>query len=270
MHPITPIFHEKSFLIHISKVLFYLSYALHQEINAGFMEKVIVVTGASKGIGREVSRRLAYAGYYVVGIARNKPLETFQGDFFSCDLGDEKETEGLLKFLLDTYDVAGLVNNVGGGGPQPLGSIDLNILQSLYDINVRTAVQMTQGLVGRMKECNYGRIINFSSRAAFGVSGRTSYAAAKSALIACTRVWALELASFGITVNAIAPGPIETEEFRSIRPLGSSEEKELLARIPMGRVGTTGEVAAIVEFLLSEDAGFMTGQTLCVDGGGSL
>ena len=89
-------------------------------------------------------------------------------------------------------------------------------------------------------------------------------------MIGCTRVWALELAPFGITVNAIAPGPIETEMFRKIRPLGSEAEKELLACIPMGRVGEPKEVAAAIEFLFSDNAGFITGQTLCIDGGGSL
>lgn len=232
--------------------------------------KIIVVTGASKGIGLVTSQRLADAGYHVIGIARTNSIEVFPGDFFNCDLSNQAETENLLKVLLNTYDIAGLVNNVGAGGPQPLGEIDLEALMSLYNINVRTAVQMTQGLIGKMKEKKRGRIINLASRAIFGISGRTSYAAAKSALIGCTRVWALELASFGITVNAIAPGPIETEMFRKIRPLGSKEEKELLARIPMGRVGEPKEVAAAIEFLLSDDAGFITGQTLCIDGGGSL
>lgn len=232
--------------------------------------KTVVITGASKGIGLATSQRLAHAGYHVIGIARTKPEWVFPGEFFSCDLSSEKETEYIIKLLLERYDIASLVNNVGAGGPQPLGSIDLDTLRTLYDINVRTSVQMTQGLVGRMKERNWGRIINLASRAIFGVSGRTSYAAAKSALIGCTRVWALELASFGITVNAVAPGPIETETFRTIRPVGSPTETELLACIPMGRVGQPKEVAAAIEFLLSEDAGFITGQTLCVDGGGSL
>ena len=233
-------------------------------------KKTIVITGASKGIGWATSQRLATAGYNVIGIARKEPEEKFPGEFFSCDLSSEKETEHIIKLLLERYDIAGLVNNVGAGGPQPLGSIDLDTLRTLYDINVRIAVQMTQGLVIRMKERNWGRIINLASRAIFGVPGRTSYAAAKSALIGCTRVWALELASFGITVNAVAPGPIETEMFRNIRPLGSQAEKELLACIPMGRVGQPKEVAAAIEFLFSEDASFITGQTLCVDGGGSL
>lgn len=233
-------------------------------------KRTIVITGASKGIGWATTQRLANAGYHVVGIARKDSKEAFPGDFLPCDLSSENETEGLIKLLLERYEIDGLVNNVGAGGPQPLGSIDLEALRTLHDINVRTAVQMTQGLVGKMKERTWGRIINLASRAIFGISGRTSYAAAKSALIGCTRVWALELASFGVTVNAVAPGPIETEMFRAIRPLGSQAEKELLSSIPMGRVGQPHEVAAAIEFLLSEDAGFITGQTLCVDGGGSL
>lgn len=234
------------------------------------MKKTVVITGASKGIGLATSQRLAHRGYHVIGIARTEPEEIFPGEFFSCDLGNEQETERLIKILSDRYQIKALINNVGAGGPQPLGSIDLDILRTLYDINVRTAVQMTQGFVNRMKEQKWGRIINLASRAIFGVPGRTSYAAAKSALIGCTRVWALELAQFGITVNAIAPGPIETAMFRTIRPKGSLAEKELLTHIPMGRVGQTKEVAAAIEFLLSDDAGFITGQTLCVDGGGSL
>ncbi len=233
-------------------------------------KKTIVITGASKGIGWATSQRLSNAGYHVIGIARKEPEEAFPGEFFSYDLSSEQETERLIKMLLDRYDVAGLVNNVGAGGAQWLGSIHFDHLRTLYEVNVRTAVQLTQGLVGKMKEHHWGRIINLSSQAIFGIPGRTSYAAAKSALIGCTHVWALELASFGITVNAIAPGPIETAMLRAVRPVGSPEEKELLAGIPMGRIGKPNEVAAAIEFLLSEDAGFITGQTLCIDGGGSL
>ena len=183
--------------------------------------KTVVVTGASKGIGLATSYRLAQASYNVIGIARTKPVGAFHGKFFTCDLGNEDETEKLIVLLRNSFQIDALVNNVGAGGPQPLGSIDLATLKDLYDINVRTAVQMTQGLVGNMKNRNWGRIINLSSRAIFGIIGRTSYAAAKSALIGATRVWALELAPFKITVNAVAPGPIETEMFRRkfVRPV---------------------------------------------------
>lgn len=234
------------------------------------MNRTIVITGASRGIGKVTSQLLAESGYHIIGIARTKPEGIFPGEFFSCDLSSEKETDEMIKYLLDRYHVDGLINNVGAGGPEPLGSINLDSLKELFDINVRTAVQMTQGLISKMKEQKWGRIVNIASRAIFGVPGRTSYAAAKSALIGCTRVWALELASLGITVNAVAPGPIETDTFRTIRPAGSETEKELLAEIPMRRVGLPREVAATIKFLISEDAGFITGQTLCVDGGGSL
>jgi len=232
--------------------------------------KMVVITGASKGIGLATSERLNQAGYQVIGIARKKPAQKFPGQFFSCDLSSEEETEKLINLLRNSFEIDALVNNVGAGGRQPLGSIDLGTLRDLYDLNVRTAVQMTQGLFPSMKNRNWGRIINLSSRAIFGVPGRTSYAAAKSALIGCTRVWALELAPYNITVNVIAPGPIETEQFRSIRPAGSEAEKELLSYIPMKRIGKPMEIAAAIEYLLSEDAGFITGQTFCIDGGYSL
>ena len=232
--------------------------------------KTVVVTGASRGIGLATSQRLSKAGYHVIGLARQKPKETFPGEFLTCDLSKEKETSQVIQTLTANYRVLGLINNVGISGAQFLENINLNDLRLLYDVNVRTAVQMTQGLIDQMKKYKWGRIINLASRAIFGSPGRTSYAAAKSALIGCTRVWALELAPFGISVNAIAPGPIETDMFRAKRPIGGQKEKEVLATIPMQRIGHPQEIAAAIEFFLSEDAGFITGQTLCIDGGGSL
>src|SRR5690606_35252369 len=113
-------------------------------------------------------------------------------------------------------------------------------------------------------------IVNICSRVTHGAVNRTSYSAAKSALIGCTRTWALELAPYGITVYAVSPGPVETELFRPGHPEGGEAEQKALASIPMGRLGSPADVAAAVTFLLGDEAGFITGQDLRVDGGGSL
>lgn len=121
-----------------------------------------------------------------------------------------------------------------------------------------------------MQKNGWGRIVNVVSRSIFGSKNRTSYSAAKCALVGCTRTWALELAKDNITVNAVAPGPIETELFRSGRPKGSAAEAETLQTIPMNRIGRPEEVASLIIYLLSEDAGYITGQVISVDGDGSL
>lgn len=233
------------------------------------MTKTILITGATKGIGHATSVRLAKAGWNVLGIARN-PVDNFPGKIFVCDLTDVQQTTEILAAISRSHAVNAIVNNVGIALPESLGSINLHSLQAVYELNVRTAVQITQTFVAALKQQQWGRIINIASRAIFGAKNRSSYAAAKSALIGLTRTWALELAEFNITVNAVAPGPIETELFRKTRPVGSQAEKETLATIPIGRLGKPLEIAATVEFLLSDDAGFITGQTICVDGGGSL
>lgn len=233
------------------------------------MNKIVLISGATKAIGLATSIRLNKSGWQVIGIARNE-MQDFPGKLFTSDLADIKRTEDTLNQISTAYQIGAIVNNVGIALPQSLGKIDLNSLQSVYDLNVRTAVQITQAFVDSMKQRQWGRVINISSRAVFGTKDRTSYAAAKSALIGCTRTWALELAPFNITVNAVAPGPIETELFRKTRPMGSDAEKEVLAGIPLNRVGKPEEIAAAIEFLLGEDAGFITGQTLCIDGGGSI
>jgi NAD(P)-dependent dehydrogenase (short-subunit alcohol dehydrogenase family) len=233
-------------------------------------DKCVLVTGATKGIGWALTRRLADMGCHVVGIARNTTDVDFPGYLYACDLADAGKTEEVLREIREKFPVDAIINNVGLVQPQPLGAIDLASLYNVLDLNVRVAVQVTQAFVESMKVRRSGRIVNVVSRAIHGGYDRTAYSAAKNALVGCTRVWALELAEYGVTVNAVAPGPIETELFRAERPVGSDAEKRVLGSIPMKRIGTPAEVAAAITFLLSDDAGYITGQVLGVDGGGSV
>lgn len=231
--------------------------------------KTFLITGASKGIGRALSHRLAAAGHMVIGIARHADAE-FPGILVPIDLTDSAATEQALTRLKAQHQIDGVVNNVGFIELAPLGSIDLDAMDAMFRANLRPAVQLVQSLLPGMRERRWGRIVNLSSLVVLGVANRSVYAAAKSAMISFTRTWALELATTGITVNAVAPGPVETEMFRANTPQGSEAEKRFLSMVPMGRLGKPDELAASIEFLLSEPASFITGQTLFVDGGASI
>ena len=233
------------------------------------MSRTFLVTGASKGIGLALAHRLARDRHHVIGLAR-RPAEDFPGTFVAVDLADTAATEATLADLAGRFTLDGVVNNVGLVRPQRLGAVELLALDEVLRVNLHPAVQAVQAALPGMRARGWGRIVNVSSLTVLGAVERTAYAAAKAALVSFARSWALELATTGITVNAVSPGPTETALFRANNPPGSAGERRYLAAVPMQRFGTPDEIAAAIAFLLSDEAAFMTGQTLHVDGGASV
>jgi NAD(P)-dependent dehydrogenase (short-subunit alcohol dehydrogenase family) len=232
------------------------------------MKRTFLITGASKGIGLALSQRLAAHGHAVIGIARS-PVRGFPGALYPLDLADPAAGDKLAA-IIQAVEIDGVINNVGLVRAEPLGDIAVSTVEEVMRVNLHPALIATQAALPGMRSRGWGRVVNISSLTVLGSLERTSYAAAKAALVSFTRSWALELATTGITINAVSPGPTETELFRANNAPGSEGEARYLAGVPMRRFGKPEEIAAAVAFLLSDDAAFITGQTLHVDGGASI
>ncbi len=234
------------------------------------MNGTAIVTGASNGIGWATAELLADQGLVVINIDIAAPKRQSRAIHHRVDLTDSAATAAVLSEVTARHSVTRLVNNAGYAKAAALEDTTFDDLSQTVEINLRATIQCTQAVLPAMKAAEFGRIVNISSRAALGKALRTAYAATKGGLISMTRGWALELASHGITVNAVAPGPIATELFDAVNPPGSPRTEKLIQGIPVKRIGQPEDIANAVSFFLSDASGYVTGQTLYVCGGRSV
>ena len=231
-------------------------------------QKNVLITGASRGIGRAIAVRLTHDGYRVINLDKSAPLSLLTSEeFHQIDITDHQAVSVLIKDITSRIQVLRLVNNAGMIKPGALEDVIEEDFDAVYALNLKAPMVLAQALLPHMRQANFGRIVNIASRAALGKEERTAYAATKAGLIGMTRTWALEMAPFGITVNAIGPGPIATELFTSGNPPNAPKTIKIIENIPVKRMGQPEDIAHAAAYLLDDRSSFTTGQTLYVCGG---
>ncbi|WP_372674735.1 3-oxoacyl-[acyl-carrier-protein] reductase [Aquicoccus sp.] len=235
--------------------------------------KCALVTGASGGIGGAIARALHGAGA-TVGLSgtRESPLQELAGDLgerahvLPCNLSDPQAVEALPKeaqAAMGSVDI--LVNNAGITRDQIFMRMSDEEWQSVIDVNLTATMRLCRGVMRPMMKARWGRIVNISSIVgATGNPGQVNYAASKAGMVGMTKSIAYEVASRGVTANAVAPGFIATAMTEG---LSDDQKSAINARIPAARMGTPEEIAAAVLYLASPEAGYVTGATLHVNGG---
>ncbi len=239
--------------------------------------RVIAVTGGSRGIGRAIARRLAAEGAHVVftyvkgAVPAQNTLEAIKeaggsAEALQLEVSDFAAAQSFFKDLVDRHGrLDGLVNNAGISVDNLLLRMKEEEWDRVLEVNLKGVFNCARAAARSMVKARGGKIVNVTSVVAVtGNPGQSNYAASKAGIIGFTRALSLELASRSITVNAVAPGFIDTDMTQS---LPAKVREELFARIPLGRLGEAEEVAGLVSFLLSEDANYITGQVIHVNGG---
>jgi NAD(P)-dependent dehydrogenase (short-subunit alcohol dehydrogenase family) len=232
------------------------------------INNLVLITGASQGIGRAIATRVIQDGYRVINLDKKAPKSLLEGEtYHSIDLMDPQAIEELIPKITKQEPILRLVNNAGFIRPGALENTTLDDFEAVMALNLRAPMLLAQQLLPHMRQAKFGRIVSIASRAALGKEERTVYAASKAGLVGMTKTWALEMAKFGITVNAIGPGPIATELFTSGNPPEDPKTIKIIHNIPVHRMGQPEDVAHAVASLLDDRAGFITGQIHFVCGG---
>jgi 2-hydroxycyclohexanecarboxyl-CoA dehydrogenase len=244
-------------------------------------ELTAIVTGAgsARGIGRAICRRLAADGWRVAaldldpaGAEETAALAGEGGLGLACDVTDPEAVDAAVaRVERDLPPVGALVNNAGITAPTPFLDVEPPEWDRIFDVNVRGTYLMTRRVLPGLVERGFGRVVNMSSVSAQrggGVFGGSHYSAAKAAVLGLTRALAREVGPHGVTVNALAPGLIATDI--TAGKLAPEREEAVLAGVPVGRRGTVEEVAAMVAYVCSADAGYITGATLDLNGGSHI
>ncbi len=237
------------------------------------MERIALITGGTRGIGAAIARRLKAGGHTVAAIFHGNVVaaEAFHHEtnipIYKCDVADFGACEGGVAAV--TQDLGGpveiLVNNAGITRDAMLHKMTPGQWHEVIATDLTSCFNMCRVVIGTMRDRGFGRIVNISSiNGQKGQLGQTNYAAAKAGILGFTKALALETASKGITVNAVAPGYIATDMVAAV-------PKDMLTRIeaqiPVGRLGRPDEIARIVQFLVSDEAAFITGATIAANGG---
>ncbi|MBW1734471.1 MAG: 3-oxoacyl-ACP reductase FabG [Deltaproteobacteria bacterium] len=242
-----------------------------------FKGRVALVTGAAQGIGRAIALKMGREGASLALMDINEKIFELANQLesggmpssaFKVDVGEERDVEDAVAQVMDRFKRLDIVvNNAGLVRPAPFEKVTDDDWDAVININLKGAFFCVRQALPHMKEQHYGKIVNIGSRAGLGKMDRTVYSTTKAGMIGLTRTLALELAPHNINVNNVAPGPIATELFTAANPPGSPKTEAILKSVPLGRVGQPEDVANAVAFLASDEAGFITGQTLFVCGG---
>ena len=238
--------------------------------------KVALVTGASRGIGASIAVELAKNNMLVIGTAtsdkgvgaieENFKLNKQNGIGLVLDVNDNKSIESLINHVEENYgSISILVNNAGITKDALLMKMKDEDWDEVMNTNLKSVFKLSQSVIRKMMKNRYGRIINISSVVGHsGNAGQTNYTASKAGMSGFTKSLAQEVGSRGITVNCVAPGFIDTEMTRS---LPEEYKNQLISKIPLGKLGSPNDIANAVAFLASENASYITGETLHINGG---